>query len=74
MYQRGFCLGGEIPGVLAFNSSHQHLPKSETERLIVSSTMGGVTGTKNQQTVDINMTIIDVIHLPIADIKWTYQT
>jgi hypothetical protein len=42
---RRFCLGAEIAdGVLAFKSSHPHLPLSETERLIVLSTMGGVTG------------------------------
>jgi hypothetical protein len=42
---RRFCLGAEIPdGVLAFKSSHPPLPLSETERLIVLSTMGGVTG------------------------------
>jgi len=29
---------------------------------------------KTSKTVAINMTIIDAIYLPIADIKWTYQT
>ena len=42
---RRFCLGAEIPdGVLAFKSNHPPIPLSETERLLVLSTMGGVTG------------------------------
>jgi hypothetical protein len=42
---RRFCLGAEIPdGVLAFKSNHPPMPLSETERLLVLSTMGGVTG------------------------------
>jgi hypothetical protein len=42
---RRFCLGAEIPdGVLAFKSNHAPIPLSETERLLVLSTMGGVTG------------------------------
>lgn len=42
---RRFCLGAEIPeGVLAFKSKHPPMPLSEIEKLIVLSTMGGVTG------------------------------
>src|SRR5678815_432817 len=42
---RRFCLGAEIPdGVLAFKSNHSPIPLCETERLLVLSTMGGVTG------------------------------
>jgi len=42
---RRFCLGAEIPdGVLAFKSNHSPMPLSETEQLLVLSTMGGVTG------------------------------
>ena len=38
-------MGAEIPdGVLAFKSNHPPMPLSETERLLVLSTMGGVTG------------------------------
>lgn len=38
-------MGAEIPdGVLAFKSNHPPIPLSETERLLVLSTMGGVTG------------------------------
>jgi len=38
-------LGAEIPeGVLAFKSKHPPMPLSEIEKLIVLSTMGGVTG------------------------------
>lgn len=37
---RRFCLGAEIPdGVLAFKSNHPPIPLSETERLLVLSTM-----------------------------------
>jgi len=42
---RRFCLGAEIPdGVLAFKSNHPPMPLSETEQLLVLSSMGGVTG------------------------------
>ena len=42
---RRFCLGAEIPeGVLVFKSKHPPMPLSEIEKLIVLSTMGGVTG------------------------------
>ena len=42
---RRFCMGAEIPdGVLAFKSKQKPLPLSESEQLLVVTSMGGVTG------------------------------
>jgi hypothetical protein len=42
---RRFCVGAEIPdGVLSFKSTHDPLPLSEIEQLLLLSYMGGVTG------------------------------
>lgn len=42
---RRFALGGEVPdGPLAYQSSHEPLPLTELERMLVLSAMGGTTG------------------------------
>ena len=42
---RRFALGSEIPdGPLAYESSHEPLPLTELERMLVLSAMGGTTG------------------------------
>jgi hypothetical protein len=42
---RRFCMGAEIPdGSLAFKSKHMPLPLNDMEKLLVLTSMGGVTG------------------------------
>lgn len=42
---RRFCMGAEIPdGIFQFKSKHQSIPLSEIEKLLLLSTMSGVTG------------------------------